>query len=82
MQIAIKARGDYPSIIMLFDKLSRYERVLRIEGPQVAPSGAAAEAAPAEGDGAAAAPVALPVGGGFNRQLDVSFNLATYALNR
>ncbi len=82
MQIRIQARGDYPSIIMLFDKLSRYERVLRIEGPQVTPAGGSGEVVADAGDPAAAQPAALMPQAGFNRQLDVGFTLTTYALNR
>jgi hypothetical protein len=75
MQIKIAARGDYPSTILLFDKLARYERVLRLESPQIAPSAA--------GGGAAGgvAPAGGPVSA-FNRNLDVAFTLTTYALNR
>jgi hypothetical protein len=83
MQIKIEARGDYPSVILLFDKLSRYERVLRIESPQIAPYTTTAAAPAAEGQGgAAAAPAVATPRSAFARQLAVSFSLTTYALNK
>lgn len=83
MQIKIAARGDYPSIILLFDKLSKYDRVLRIEEPVITPRGAGASAAATAEGGVAAAPAAAPTdSSGFSRMLDVSFTLTTYALNR
>ncbi len=83
MQIKIAARGDYPSIITLFDKLSKYDRVLRIEQPSIVPKGGGAAAAAAQGEGGVAAqPASVDPGSAFNRTLDVSFTLTTYALNR
>lgn len=41
ISIDIRARGNYPSVIALFDALSRYERVLTIENPTLTPTGAA-----------------------------------------
>lgn len=38
MSIDITAQGSYPSVILLFDLLGRYERVLTIESPQLHPS--------------------------------------------
>lgn len=84
MQIKIAARGDYPSVILLFDKLSKYDRVLRIEEPVISPKsgGGAVDGSLAAG-GVAAAPAAAPgEGSAFSRTLDVSFTLTTYALNR
>lgn len=39
ISIDIQAKGSYPSVILLFDMLSRYERVLTIENPTLSPSG-------------------------------------------
>jgi len=39
ISIDIQAKGSYPSIILLFDMLSRYERVLTIENPTLSPAG-------------------------------------------
>lgn len=39
MSIDITARGSYPSVILLFDLLGRYERVLTVENPQLRPGG-------------------------------------------
>lgn len=39
ISIDITARGSYPSVLLLFDQLSRYERVLTIENPVLTPSG-------------------------------------------
>lgn len=41
MSVEITAQGSYPSMILLFDLLSRYERVLSISNPRMAPGGAA-----------------------------------------
>lgn len=41
ISIEITAKGSYPSIILLFDLLSRYERVLTVEAPTFTPAGAA-----------------------------------------
>lgn len=41
MSVEITAQGAYPSMILLFDLLSRYERVLTIENPRMTPSGSA-----------------------------------------
>jgi len=83
MQIKIAARGDYPSTILLFDKLHRYERVLRIESPQIGTPGGGAQVATTEGAPAENAAMSVPEPtAGFNRTLDVSFTLTTYAVNR
>ena len=42
MSVEITAQGSYPSMILLFDLLSRYERVLTIENPKMNPGGGAA----------------------------------------
>ena len=42
MSVEITAQGSYPSMILLFDLLSRYERVLTIENPRMTPGGAGA----------------------------------------
>lgn len=39
ISIDIQAKGSYPSVILLFDMLSRYERVLTIENPTLSPAG-------------------------------------------
>lgn len=39
MSVEITAQGSYPSMILLFDLLSRYERVLTISNPRMAPVG-------------------------------------------
>jgi len=41
MSVEITAQGSYPSMILLFDLLSRYERVLTISNPKMVPGGAA-----------------------------------------
>ncbi|MNK52840.1 hypothetical protein D3C87_717850 [compost metagenome] len=41
MSVEITAQGSYPSLILLFDLLSRYERVLTVSNPRMAPGGAA-----------------------------------------
>ncbi|GEM_PF-2095773 len=41
MSVEITAQGSYPSIILLFDLLSRYERVLTISNPQMSPGSVA-----------------------------------------
>lgn len=37
MSVEITAQGSYPSMILLFDLLSRYERVLSISNPRMSP---------------------------------------------
>jgi len=44
MSVEISAQGSYPSLILLFDLLSRYERVLTISNPKMTPGGAAGTA--------------------------------------
>lgn len=39
ISIDITAKGNYPTILLLLDQLSRYERVLTIENPQLTPAG-------------------------------------------
>ena len=41
MSVEITAQGSYPSLILLFDLLSRYERVLTVSNPKMTPGGAA-----------------------------------------
>lgn len=38
ISIDITAKGNYPTILQLLDRLSRYERVLTIENPQLQPA--------------------------------------------
>lgn len=38
ISIAITAKGNYPTILQLLDRLGRYERVLTIENPQLTPT--------------------------------------------
>ncbi|HEY9898726.1 MAG TPA: type 4a pilus biogenesis protein PilO [Pantanalinema sp.] len=37
LSVEVTAKGTYPSVILLFDQLSRYERVLTIEAPTLTP---------------------------------------------
>lgn len=37
ISVEVTAKGTYPSVILLFDQLSRYERVLTIEAPSLTP---------------------------------------------
>ncbi|MBO9541873.1 type 4a pilus biogenesis protein PilO [bacterium] len=37
ISVEVTAKGTYPSVILLFDQLSRYERVLTIEAPTLTP---------------------------------------------
>jgi Tfp pilus assembly protein PilO len=37
MSVEITAQGSYPSLILLFDLLSRYERVLTVSNPKMSP---------------------------------------------
>ncbi len=39
MSVEITAQGSYPSMILLFDLLSRYERVLTVSNPKMTPGG-------------------------------------------
>ena len=41
MSVEITAQGSYPSLILLFDLLSRYERVLTVSNPKMTPGCAA-----------------------------------------
>lgn len=41
MSVEITAKGSYPSMILLFDLLSRYERVLAVENPRMTPGNTA-----------------------------------------
>lgn len=80
IKITISARGEYPALIDLFSKLSHYDRIVRVESPSIVPGGS--NSGSGAGGGALASPISASMPAGFNRDLDVKFDLTTFALNQ
>jgi hypothetical protein len=79
MEINVSAKGDYPSMILLFDRLAHYDRVLRVQTPKILGS-VPDEASPTQGGGMPTGSGAEGATFGFNKKLSSTFILSTYAL--
>ncbi len=83
IHVKIEATGQYPDFIALFDKLSRYDRIVQVESPSIVPAGSGGGSSDSSdggdsigGDGSLAVQSL-----GFNRTLDVHFTMTTFALS-